>query len=844
MAPIKYWFCFRCIKNSAGPAFVCLLSHKYGYRPLPAAIDQTELDKMMSYLESQNEDVSLIRSYYNLDLNAVPPQYVLKARTKADKEWWNNSDKMQEQMRKSSSACFGEDKSITDKYFLSVTETEVHNGVFNNPKFESQAIFIQRDLKEVTSSFHLDRKIVDMNGDGTIDEYAQQKLSELRKQKVKDAAPENIILEVGYQSARQKAVANEIKNVCDHLCKQLVERILQYYEENLHIEVDTTFQEAMQHRELAIDKSSLFIGRENEMKRISDYLKSDNNKPLVVHGRSGCGKTALMAVCAKASITKVPNSVVVLRFLGTTGQSGSARSLLLSICTQISKVYGKEDLLARVPTSYKELIKYFRTCMGFSSEDRPLLIYLDSLDQLSNEDFAHNLAWLSLNEDLPAHTKLIVSSLPTGILDILQRSVPEENIVEVKQLDMNEGPKILNKMLGIENRKITEDQRNIIMKAFAGCPLPLFLRLAADIALRWRSYDDVTDADIAEDMPGLITKLFERLESRYGDVFVHHALSYITVAKYGLSLTELEDILSCDDVVLDVIFEWWIPPFRRIPPLLWARVRNELGIYLAERGTDGISAYGWYHRQFWETARERYLNKPFGSNAEPFLEKAHEALADYFDGKWVKGKLYPDPDHPNPKKKDMKPKVENRQLPEQPLVVSGDRESGRQLNKRMLNELPYHLIQLKDWERFQNLVLDLEYIEVKFEAGLGYDCLSELIEATRLSGNDTIQLLTRFVGSNLAFLLNEPFAVYQVALELPPSHSLRGLLESDFPFPAKLMKNLREEDFEDPCEMTLQGHTETLRCCNFSPKGNSFLSLSVCLFVFAFSVSISDLVLI
>ena len=774
---------------------------------------------MTSFLESQNEDVSLIRSYYSLDLNAVPSEYVLRARTKADKDWWKHSDKMQEQMRTASAACFGDDKNITNKYFLSVTETEVNTGVFNNPKFESQAIFIQRDLKEVTSEFHLDRKIVDMKDDGTVDEYAQQKLNELRKEKVKDAAPENIILQVGYQSAKRTAVTNEIKNVCDHLCKELVERILQYYEENLHVEVDTTFQETMQHRELAIDKSSLFIGRENEMRRITDYLKSENTKPLVVHGRSGCGKTALMAVCAKTSITKVPNAMIVLRFLGTTGQSGSARSLLLSLCTQISKIYGKEELLARVPTSYKELIKYFRTCMGFSSASKPLLIYLDSLDQLSNEDFAHNLAWLSLNEDLPPHTKLVVSSLPTSILDILKRSVPDENIVEVKQLDMNEGPKILDKMLGLEQRRITEDQRSIIMKSFAGCPLPLFLRLAADIALRWRSYDDVTDADIAGDMPGLITKLFERLESRYGETFVHHALSYITVAKYGLSLAELEDILSCDDVVLDVIFEWWIPPFRRIPPLLWARVRNELGIYLAERGTDGISAYGWYHRQFWETARERYLNRTFGSNAEPFIEKAHEALADYFDGKWISGKLYPDPDHPNPKKKDIKQKIENRQLPAQPLVVSGDRESGRQLNKRMLNELPYHLIKLKDWERFLQLVLDLEYIEVKFEAGLGYDCLSELIEATKLSGDETIQLLTRFVGSNLAFLLNESFAVYQVALELPPSHSLRGLLESDFPFPAKLMKNLREEDFEDPCEMTLQGHTETLRCCNFSPKG-------------------------
>lgn len=31
----------------------------------------------------------------------------------------------------------------------------------------------------------------------------------------------------------------------------------------------------------------------------------------------------------------------------------------------------------------------------------------------------------------------------------------------------------------------------------------------------------------------------------------------------GLSEAELEDILSCDDEVLNSVYEWWIPPTRR-----------------------------------------------------------------------------------------------------------------------------------------------------------------------------------------------------------------------------------------------------------------------------------------
>jgi len=76
-----------------------------------------------------------------------------------------------------------------------------------------------------------------------------------------------------------------------------------------------------------------------------------------------------------------------------------------------------------------------------------------------------------------------------------------------------------------------------------------------------------------------------------------------------------------------------VPPFRRIPPLLWIRVRNELGFYLVERGTDGVAAYSWYHRQFWESAERRYLADDVAKTV------ARRAIADYFDGLWVLGTL-------------------------------------------------------------------------------------------------------------------------------------------------------------------------------------------------------------
>lgn len=84
-------------------------------------------------------------------------------------------------------------------------------------------------------------------------------------------------------------------------------------------------------------------------------------------------------------------------------------------------------------------------------------------------------------------------------------------------------------------------------------------------------------------------------------------MSYITAAKSGISDSELEDLvkknanliiyffyISLDDKVLDDIYQYHLPPVRRIPPLLWSRIRADLPGYLSERAADGVIVLNWY----------------------------------------------------------------------------------------------------------------------------------------------------------------------------------------------------------------------------------------------------------
>ena len=155
---------------------------------------------------------------------------------------------------------------------------------------------------------------------------------------------------------------------------------------------------------------------------------------------------------------------------------------------------------------------------------------------------------------------------------------------------------VMFEMLGNINRTISQTQLTLVKERLQECNSPLYVKLVYDQICLWKSY--TMDTTIARTIEDCISKLFERVENSHGRVLVSHALAYITAAKNGLSEAELEDLISLDETVLNDIYQDHLPPIRRIPPLLWTRIRNDIPSYLSEREADGVSVVFWYHRQF------------------------------------------------------------------------------------------------------------------------------------------------------------------------------------------------------------------------------------------------------
>jgi hypothetical protein len=130
----------------------------------------------------------------------------------------------------------------------------------------------------------------------------------------------------------------------------------------------------------------------------------------------------------------------------------------------------------------------------------------------------------------------------------------------------------------------------------------------------------------------LIIQEFQALELKHGAELVRAALSFITLAKDGVSETELSEILSLLDDVLASVYEWWVPSVRTLPTNPLTMLLADLKPYLTMRGAasgGGGLMMRWYHRQFWEAADAHYLH-----DADERRSR-HAQLGEFFSGTWA-----------------------------------------------------------------------------------------------------------------------------------------------------------------------------------------------------------------
>ncbi|MCB2224837.1 MAG: DUF4062 domain-containing protein [Actinobacteria bacterium] len=666
----------RCQALSPRPNFVALLGDRYGWRPLPAEIPATEYRQIHERLAATAAG-GLLEEWYRPDTNrgtegdpAPGGAFVLRARTGRfeDYEVWRSD--VEAPLQRALEEAVG-DLGLPDaavlKYTASATHQEIVRGALDAPGAAGHVFGFFRTLEgdpppAARSTFF------DSDDHGAIDGNARRKLDGL-KASLRERLPGNVEeYRTGWSG--DEPSTEHLEQLCEDVHGRLagvIERELDRLEAE-----DPVTSEASAHEDFAAERSAGFVGRVGELSRLVESLDLRSGSPLVVTGPGGSGKSAFMARAAASAAAAHPEAVVVKRFVGATPSSADGRSLLESICVEITRAYGLDE--EGVPRDYPRLQSDFGERLRLAGPDRPLLVFVDGLDQLSREDPAAGLGWVPAV--LPDHAWVVVSTLSGDPLAALGAAVPGAPSIELGPLGDGDASALLEQGLGAAGRSLGSDQREAVNACLEANRLPLYLRLLTREVIGWRSYTPVPD--LPTDTAGMVRYLLQRTgdESAHGPVLVSRTLGLLVASADGLAEDELLDLLSADPEVMAEFRRRapQSPASGRLPTVIWSRLRADLESFLLEHRSDGVVLLRLLHRIFDEVVESSYLQGEAGT-------ARRRQLAEYF---W-----------------------------QQPTERTAEGTSTP--NLRRFSELPHQLLVLQDVDRLARLADD-GFLEAKARA--------------------------------------------------------------------------------------------------------------------------------
>ena len=188
-------------------------------------------------------------------------------------------------------------------------------------------------------------------------------------------------------------------------------------------------------RRFADDRARNFIGRANTLAEIQDYSREGGEQPLALWGESGTGKSAVMARVFQTVREVQPSAEIVCRFIGATSGSPDVRSLLDDVSRKIDRTYGVE--IEGAGTAYEDLVRDFPTRLAAATPDKPLIVMLDALDQLSDANNARALVWLP--RTVPENCRVLVSTTPGECKSALERKLDEGRLLQLSKMSDEAG---------------------------------------------------------------------------------------------------------------------------------------------------------------------------------------------------------------------------------------------------------------------------------------------------------------------------------------------------------------------------------------------------------------------
>ena len=741
----------RCQQISPRPNFAVLIGDRYGWEPVPARIPQGQFKRLIRL--ANQVDRELIKASYRLDENAVPPVYCLQERFIDLTVAFRQEAELLQALRRAARSFRG---SARLPYFASATHQEIALGALSRSDEAGRTLNPEQHVHVYV------RHIEGMPNDESAKDFidwdastgqavpgARQRLQGLETQLRRQLGDHVHDLHTSWSRHGRNGAVNKayLKRFCDEFLnhqKALIDAEIAILEQT-----DERQLREQAHQHFGAERARVFAGRKALLERISRYTatapsgrgvrlakKEAPAAPLILLGGGGSGKSALLARAAQESIQKSKRSgaIVLQRYIGGVPGTESLMITLTALTTDIASLYGQSE--PPKPENAKALAETFQAALGHANSRRPLILYLDALDQLDTSDSAWMLEWLP--KELPEHVRVVTSVRTNTNVELSARRRYPKYLIEVPALTPTEGRAMLRAWLADKRaawlsagiapatgRLLTPQQEKAVLVAFnaSGNGSALWLKLAYEEAASWASWD--APRHLPNTIPGLIEDLIDRRlikHENHPKAFTERALAYLAASRFGLSEQELGRALGTDKAVRaefqanEKTQKRWEDE-KKLPPILWSRLFLDLQPYLGLAQVDGTLLMRWFHREFGQVLKERYL----ASDEDRMM--IHGALADTFL------KL----------ERELRPKETN----DDALFRATD-ASGKQVSAalRRVMEQPWQLAQANRQEDLHRLLTDFGFCMGKCAANRGndlsLDCIAASADQSRSNPNSAI----------------------------------------------------------------------------------------------------------
>lgn len=368
-------------------------------------------------------------------------------------------------------------------------------------------------------------------------------------------------------SLKGRITPESLKNFGERVKNDLIKAIEEQYKERIEALSKKQEEKPLEaeldlHESFVENRTRLFVGRTELLDKLNEYVESDSNKILAVYGTPGCGKSALLAKFYRdykeSSITN-PDVLFIPHFIGASSNSTTIYNLLRRFCEEIfnsslkemmddelSQTTNDEDR-TKINEEYEipyEVHKLTETFENFINKTKQkAIILIDGLNQLDESNDAHELSWLP--SQLPETVKIIASTLSGKTEEALQRKTEEKLLVT--PLTDKEKEEIVRGLPSLFAKSLDDKLVNILLQR-KETENPLYLKVAMDELRVFGSFEKLEDK--INSLPSNVTDLFEavikRLEEENGEELVEKLFCLLECSRYGLTQTELEELLDED----------------------------------------------------------------------------------------------------------------------------------------------------------------------------------------------------------------------------------------------------------------------------------------------------------